>query len=182
MIPQVLEVLANLGVRQKDVAAALRVRPQVVNDWYRGKRPIPPGQMEDLWALAALVRSRREAGISARDACGDFHAIRLGPRGHSVQVPIPGDMLPDWKAALEATDLSATLFPIDLFQLSSTLRSLEPYLHRQPETLTVEELEAIRQAANGLRSTVTSLQHQFAVREPGGGDASIRESSNQRSG
>jgi hypothetical protein len=168
MIPAVLKILADLGVRQTDVAAVLQVTPQTVNDWYREKRPMPPAHIQDLWALAALVRFRTEAGTPARDACRPFHAVRIvtpeGDQGLSLRTSVPAEMRGDWKAALEASELSKSLRPLDLFDLKATLSTLAPYLTQDPDTFSVEVFEDLRQLGTTLASVVASLQMQSAMR------------------
>lgn len=73
--PAVLRMFDRLGLTDKDLADALGVKPASVNDWRKGRRPIPRDRRIQMLAFLACAMARFEQRAAGAEDASDEAAF-----------------------------------------------------------------------------------------------------------
>jgi DNA-binding transcriptional regulator YdaS (Cro superfamily) len=148
--PAVITKLKHLGLSQRDIAQALRVRESTVSQWTSGKRQMAPEVTADLWDLVCVIEEQVPQGVELQDILRQWQpTTQVTEGGRHDQVvrtgafPVPPDLL----AALEASrgDYKAH----DDISLQAALRAIAEYTREDLTPLTAVELYHLRRALRG---------------------------------
>jgi hypothetical protein len=148
--PPVITTLKRLGLSQKDIAGAVRVRAATVSQWVSGKRTMDREVTGDLWELVCLIEEQVPQGVGLQDILRQWQPTTLVTEGgrheqvvRSGGYPVP----PDLDAAREAArgDHKAH----DDISLQAALRAIAAYIREDLTPLTAAEIYDLRRVLKG---------------------------------